>query len=77
MLRQSYIHGTDHGWKSNLIMAREHLQTNYEQDMLKATTEFAEHEKRIREEEYNRGSEDGRPFPPSTSAQCKSRRMTP
>ena len=60
MLRQSYIHGTDHGWKSNLVMAREHLQTDYEQDMLKATTEFAEHEKRIREEEYNRGSEDGR-----------------
>ena len=55
MLRQSYIHGSEHGWKANVTSARERLQADYEKDMQTATTDFAEHETRIREEEFNRG----------------------
>lgn len=33
MLHQSYIHGTEHGWKANMDIAREHLQVEYEKDM--------------------------------------------
>jgi flagellar biosynthesis/type III secretory pathway protein FliH len=60
MLRQSYIHGSEHGWKANVTLAKERLQTDYEKDMQTAATDFAEHETRIREEEFNRGFDTGR-----------------
>ncbi|KAF8809744.1 hypothetical protein BYT27DRAFT_7283429 [Phlegmacium glaucopus] len=49
MLHQSYIHGSEHGWKANVVIARERLQAEYEKDMEDATTKFAEHEKQVTE----------------------------
>jgi hypothetical protein len=59
MLHQSYVHGSEHGWKTHLAAAKEHLQAAYDQDMRDAATAFAENEKAIREEAYDRGFEDG------------------
>ena len=56
MLCQSYLHGSEHGWKVNLVMARERLQAEYEKDMRDGTTKFAEHEKQICTEEIGRAS---------------------
>jgi hypothetical protein len=58
MLRQSYIYGTEHGWKANVDTARERLQAEYEKDMQDGTTKFAEHEKQIRTEEFTRGFDE-------------------
>jgi hypothetical protein len=60
MLRQSYIHGTEHGWKANMETARERLQAEYEKDMEEGTAKFAEHEKQIRTEEFTRGFDEAR-----------------
>jgi hypothetical protein len=59
ILHQSYIHGSEHGWKANVDLAKDCLQAEYEEDMRNSTTKFQEHEKQIREEEFNRGFEDG------------------
>ena len=59
MLHQSYVHGSEHGWKINFAAANEHLQAAYEQDMRDAAAAFAENEKAIREEAYDRGYEYG------------------
>jgi hypothetical protein len=47
MLHQSYIHGSEHGWKTHYAAAKEHLQAAYEQDMQDAAAAFAENEKAI------------------------------
>ena len=60
MLQQSYIHGSEHGWKANLSTAKERLQADYEKDMQDANVKFAKYEKDIREEEFGRGVEHGR-----------------
>jgi len=59
ILHQSYIHGSEHGWKANVALAKDRLQAEYEEDMRNATMKFEEHEKQIRDEEFNRGLEDG------------------
>jgi len=59
MLHQSYVHGSEHGWKSHFASANELLRAGYEQDMQAATTTFAEHEKVIKEA-FDRGFEYGR-----------------
>ena len=64
ILHQSYIHGSEHGWKANIALAKDRLQAEYEEDMRNATTKFEKHEKHIRGEEFNRGFEDG-------SSECK------
>ena len=58
LLHQSFIHGSEHGWKENVALAKDRLQVEYEEDMRKAATKFEEHEKKLREEEFNRGFED-------------------
>jgi hypothetical protein len=62
MLHQSYIHGSEHGWKTHYAEAKECLQAAYEQDMQDAATVFAENERGIRlgEEAYDRGFDHGR-----------------
>jgi len=55
MLHQSYVHGSEHGWKTHFAAANEHLQASYKQDMRDAATAFAENEKAIREESFDRG----------------------
>ena len=59
MLHQSYIHGSEHGWKTHFAAAKEHLQAAYDQDMRDAATAFAENEREIREKAYDRGFEFG------------------
>jgi hypothetical protein len=60
MLHQSYIHGSEHGWKTHYAEAKECLQAAYEQDMQDASTAFAENMKEIQEEAYDCGFEYGR-----------------
>ena len=57
MLHQSYIHGSEHGWKTHFAAAKEHLQAAYDQDMRDAATAFAENEREIQEEAYDRSFE--------------------
>jgi hypothetical protein len=59
MLHQSYVHGSEHGWKSHFASANELLRAGYEQDMQAATVKFAEHAKVEREEAFDRGFEYG------------------
>ncbi|PPQ89616.1 hypothetical protein CVT25_012534 [Psilocybe cyanescens] len=59
ILRQSYIHGSEHGWKINVAFAKERLQADCQKDMDDATAKFAIHEKEIRREEFKRGFETG------------------
>jgi hypothetical protein len=59
MLHQSYVHGSEHGWKRHFEAAKEHLQAAYEQDMQDAAAALAENEREIREEAYDRGFESG------------------
>jgi hypothetical protein len=56
MLHQSYIHGSEHGWKTHLVAAKEHLQASYEQDMKDAAAAFAEHGKAIADSQRSRSS---------------------
>lgn len=53
MLHQSSIHGTEHSWKANMDIAREHLQVEYKNYMQDGATKFAEHEKQICTEEFH------------------------
>ena len=55
MLHQSYVHGSEHGWKSHFASANELLRAGYENDMQAATATFAEHEKVIQEEVFDHG----------------------
>ena len=59
MLHQSYVHGSEHGWKTHFEAAKERLEADYEHDMQAATIKFAEHAKVVREEAYDRGFEYG------------------
>ena len=59
MLHQSYIHGSEHGWKTHFAAANEHLRASYDQDMQDAASAFAEHGKVIHKEAYDRGFEYG------------------
>jgi hypothetical protein len=59
MLHQSYVHGSEHGWKTHFAAANEGLQASYEQDMQDAASAFAEHGKAIQEEAFDRGYEYG------------------
>ena len=59
MLHQSYVHGSEHGWKINFTAAKEHLQAAYEQDMQAAAATYAEHEKTITEDAFDRGFQYG------------------
>ncbi|KAF8871459.1 hypothetical protein CPB84DRAFT_1854983 [Gymnopilus junonius] len=57
LLHQSYVHGSEHGWKTHFISAKDTFQVAYEQDMVAAAIKFAEHEKQLYEEAYNCGFE--------------------
>ena len=59
ILHQSYVHGSEHGWKTHFAAAKERLQASYEKDMQAAAATYAEHEKKIREEAFDRGFEYG------------------
>jgi hypothetical protein len=59
MLHQSYVHGSEHGWKSHFASANELLRAGYEEDMQAATVKFAEHAKVVQEEAFDRGFEYG------------------
>ena len=59
MLQQSYIHGSEDRWKTHFELANKRLRASYEQDMQDAATAFAENERLIREEAYDRGFEYG------------------
>jgi ribulose bisphosphate carboxylase small subunit len=59
ILHQSYIHGSEHGWKTHFKLANDRLQASYEQDMQATAATFAKHEKVIREEAFDRGYEYG------------------
>jgi hypothetical protein len=60
MLHQSYVQGSEHGWRTHYTEAKERLQVAYEQDMQDAATVFAENVKEVREEAYDHGFEYGR-----------------
>ena len=59
MLHQSYIHGSEHGWKIHFASSNELLRAGYEQDMQAAAATFAEHEKLIKEEAFDCSFEYG------------------
>ena len=59
MLHQSYLHGSEHGWKTHFEAAKEHLQAAYDQDMRDAAAALAENEREIRKEAYEHGYEHG------------------